>query len=639
MSVKRIKWRVFTRGWWGTGARDSIPEGTMRRAIGIAAIKTSELRSRSGSTIIADLDAHSVARFNNRRFQGVVRDFYKDGTTVIQSGLDGTRLTCVRMAPTVDVEDYLFVAGGGLAFKVAPDAGATVSKWGIEPPPDGFTAIANASNFKVIDTFETAATWTAGAGIVLTDEATIKQVGTNSMKGTIAAASVAATATKTNAIDLANFSAGVPSADEDFIEMWVRVDNPANLTSLQLLFDVGAGNFAADYYINDVIPGEPLVSQSDPGGGVPTAFMSQKLGQLVYLVFTNGQPVVRVPTLSGGEGTEGSFFETTDPEVLAEAPGQISTTVLPSTLNTWTRIKLPKSSFRRIGAGTGTWANVAAVQLNAKATGAAVVYYDDLRLTGGVGMQGTYRYSVTFFNSVTGHRSDPNPNEVIVASVLRAGTVLAALPVSTDPQVDRVEIYRTVGNGVLKFRIGTVANGTVTFADNVADAATLDSRVGATLMTNIQLQLDNARPNDEWDDAWGPYAGRMWWCRSPVLGEQGTVFFSPAGRPESGSSFLVMSSDDEPTMKGIVFNASNYVFTTQGLYQIVGTTEPFVPRRVYGVPGTLWPLSVTLTPYGIAYLAIDGPRLFDGVSSKLIANEPVSLLFRQETLEDVVFNP
>ena len=637
MSTQRLRWRIFTKGWWGTGARDAQPQGTLRRALGIAQIKTSELRSRNGSTVIATLDAHSVCRFANRRYAGVLDKLYVDGATIVRAGLDGTKLTFVPMSPTLAVEDYLFVAGGGHLFKVSPDGVA--SQWGIDPPPDGFAAAGGAAEFLVIDALDVAAGWTAmpgGAACTVADEGTIKQEGANSMKMTVAASTVG-TATKVIAIDLSAFGVGVASPDEDFISVWVRVDTPTNVKRMQLSFDVAAGNFAADYYVRDVVP-----TETQPG---PGQLNTQTQGIAGYVFSPNAGETVAVygPEVPGGpprlftiSPDGGIGRQVTDPAVLADLQAGHGQSTVPSSLDTWTLLRLPKSTFARVGGGAGSWATVAAVRFTVETNaGPATIYWDDLKLHGGVGLQGTYKYQVTYLNDATGTRSNGNPTEVTVTYVMRGAVTLTNLPVATDPQVTHLEVFRTVGNGTLKFRVAKLPIGTTTWVDTVADVATLDSRPGIPLMSDIELDLDNLRPQDNWDSAFGPLNGRMFYIRSPQPGEKGALFYSPPGRAESVSGYLVVTGDEEPLLAGVVFNGTGYVWSTAGIYQLQG--DPPAAKRVFGCPGTLWPLSIALTPYGVAYLALDGPRLFSGTESKLIAPEAVNLLFRNEPVEDIFF--
>lgn len=627
MPVERYRWRLFAGGFFGAGSRDAMPDMMLRRATGVSDVWSSVLASRRGSTVIAELDAHSGARFNGDRYQGQGTEYFRNGGGApIRTGLDGTKLTHVRAQPTLDVEDYLFVAGGGALFKVSPDGVA--SQWGITPPEDGFIAAVTALSTVAIDAMETAASWT-GVGAALADEATIKQEGTNSMRVTVAA-STTGTATKSITVNLAQYSATAPSADEDFIHLWFRVDHPENLDKIMLDFSLGGTTFATDYYSRTVVMSS---------GQLSDAQLSQQS------VGLGSQPLIN--TIRAG-ATDTAYADTyvfganvaeaQQSTRLQEAVGQ---TTFPNALNQWTRLRLPKSTFQRSGVAALTWADVQAAKLTFQTnagTGGIVAYVDDFKLAGAVGMQGTYKYHITYRNSVTGTRSNSNPSAVMVENVMRQAVALSRLPVSTDPQVDEVEVWRTVGNGVLFFKIGDVTNGVTTFTDSVADAATLDSRADAPLMEDTELPLDNIRPTDSWDDAAGPHLGSMLWARSPIPGEKGFVFISPPGRTEAVRDRLAVSSDDDPVLKVWIFNGAAYAVTPTSWYQLVGQ-GPFVPRKVYGVPGTPWPLSLANTPKGVVYVALDGPRLFDGVGSTLLWPAAVAGLFREGAVENVVWTP
>lgn len=637
MAVTRLRWRIFTQGWFGTGARDAMPENTLRRAVGISYTKTTELRSRYGSVVIADLDAHSVARYNGHRFMGVDTRFYLDGRRVIQEGLDGTKLTCVRAQPTVDVADYLFVAGGKHMFKVGPDAVASL--WGIIPPPNGFAATPDPPETRPIMTMDDVSGWTDHDGITSSAETVIKQEGTGSLHLSMPANEFGHS-TKAITIDLTTYPGGSVSSAQDFIAFWLYVDRPGSLDTFQLEFSLGNATFASDtmVYRYDTDPDPPThnsLRKQDKGIG---SVFKRVLKSPITIA--KKPEILLKPAAFTAEVTGGLLdFDRDDPEAVTATQDAAGQTKVPNLANTWTLMRTPKSVFARTGATAGLdWDDVQAIRwtISTNDLPAVNVYIDDLQLLGAYGLQGTYKYHVTYKNGATGTRSNPNLTPVEVPNVMRQSLQITNLPQPTDPQVTHIEVWRTVGNGTLHFKIGEVAVGTTTFHDVVSDAATLDSRPDAALMTDIELPFDNLRPDDSWDDVFGPYAGCLFWTRSPITGERGKVFFSPPGRAEAAAGYLTVSSDDEPALKGIVFNGAAYVWTTRGVYQILGT-GPFSSRKIYGVPGTLWPLSVALTPYGVAYLANDGPRLFDGNMSKLLSNAPVSLLFRNEAVEDIRF--
>lgn len=532
------------------------------------------------------------------------------------------------MPPQVGDPDYCFVASGGVMTKVDPDGSA--SNWGIDAPLDGFTASTLANNLKLIDEFDTTAGWSV-VNCVVVQENTIHQ-GTSPSMVMAVAASLTATATKTNVLNLATYGTDA-SPDEDFIATWVRVDNPANLDYLQIEFDLGSGNFSSALYQKQILASSEIPSSNE--------LVQQTVGiaDNPALGTTQGTWVVEQSS-NESDGPRVYFVPFDNPQQLANVLNAAGQTTITTAIGTWVRLRMPKATFQRTGGGSQMWENVQAIRLTVKtnAQGSVLVYWDGMYLTGGAGLQGTYQYSVTFANSTTGSTSNPNPSEVTVENVQRQPVLLSALPLSTDPQVDQRWIFRTVGNGTLKFRVGVVDdNVTLTFTDRVADFFGLDSDT-TLLMSNIQLQFDNNPPDEAWGDTWGPFAGRVWWARSSIAGERGRVFYSPQGRPEATEGFLDVTSDDDPTTKGLIWNGANYVFTENRIFQVVGPdVGPFTSREIFGAPGTVEAFSVIATPRGIAYLAHDGPRLFNGIQSTLISPDACVLLFRGETLEGITF--
>jgi hypothetical protein len=445
------------------------------------------------------------------------------------------------------------------------------------------------------------------------------------------AASTLARITKANVIDLSTTAGPVPSPDEDFIVVWVRVDNPANLDYLQIEFDLGTGDFSTALYQKQITASSQIPSSNQLVRQTVGISDNPALGTTQQVWVGGGQ---------SGEGNDPGYFVTIDnPQQLTDALNQAGQTTITTAIGSWIRLRMPKATFQRSGGGTQSWEFVRALRLTVKtnAQGSVLVYWDQMQLRGGAGMQGAYQYLVTFANSVTGSTSNPNPTAVVVEDVQRQAVLLSNLPLSTDSQVDERWIFRTVGNGTIPFRVGIVDDATTTFIDQVADFFGLDSDT-TLLMSNVQVAFDNDPPDVAWGDTWGPFGGRLWWARSTTEGERGRVFYSPRGRPESTDGFLDVTNDDDPTTRGIIWNGANYVFSENRIFQIVGPdTGPFTPREIFGAPGTTEPFSVCATPRGIAYLAFDGPRLFNGIQSTLISPDSCVLLFRGETLEGITF--
>ena len=259
--MARIPFNDFSGGLWVTGSRDKTPAGSFRRFQGIHPVRSGTIRSRDGSTLLHALASHSLARMAGVRFQGAGTVLYRAGASIL-TGLDGTRLVFAKMPPSLTTavdetgkSDYLFVAGGGLLRKV--DAAGAVTKWGIEAPVPGFTAVADAQESTQIDPLDSQATWTA-ASAAIADEATILQEGTNSMRMTVAAGTTG-TVTKAIAIDL---EADYP--DNAYIKVWMRVDHPEWIDQILVQFDVAGGTFAADYYTYTILPSTTVKTVENP---------------------------------------------------------------------------------------------------------------------------------------------------------------------------------------------------------------------------------------------------------------------------------------------------------------------------------------------------------------------------------------
>lgn len=124
------------QGLWISGPRERTPATHMRRLTGVNQLRERELRTRYGTTVDAAIvAAHSLANFNNVRFQGATTILFRAGIS-ISTGFDGTPLEFEVSAPrTGTLAEFLFVTGGGKLEKV--DTAGAVTQWGIDPPDDG----------------------------------------------------------------------------------------------------------------------------------------------------------------------------------------------------------------------------------------------------------------------------------------------------------------------------------------------------------------------------------------------------------------------------------------------------------------------------------------------------------------------
>lgn len=599
------------RGLWLVGPREAMPEGALRRAVALHPTHEGAFKPRlGGSSDTSIAAAHSLYQFNGIRFQGATTVLYRNGSSLI-TGLDGTRLTFTPAPPGAGQADSLFVCGGGSVDKV--DTSGTVSEWGIAAPPDGFAAAASAILTRTIEDFEGDNTSDyTGTSVTIGNEATILKEGARSMSLTVAASTIG-TATQSTTVDLSTFAGPVTSPDEDWIRLRFRVDEPDFLDYIEITFSLGNTSFATDTYSRRIVV-EGIPSPTDRQGVTAIQGFYDDQEQI------SGETTV-LPT----------------PAERVQALNQINQTFIPRERGTWVTLEIPKSTFKRSGDSTVDWSDVQAHRFTVAANsgGQVVCYFDLFELAGGYGLQGRYRYHVTYRNTTTGHRSNANDTYVEVSNVGRQAVALTSLPTSSDTQVDQREIWRTVGGGSLFFRCGTVDdNVTTTFTDQVADFAGLDTSSGATVLESTQLPTDNGKPPDTIDDAlWDGKA--MFWLDS-ASGQRGRVRYSPLGRPEADKGFIEISSDDEPLQRLVLFNGIKFVVSDAYVYRIDGT-DPYTSRRVFGVPGVEATHKHTLavTPYGMIWQAADGVRVFDGVKSRVVSDLQLEPVFDGQSVENL----
>lgn len=619
----RVTFDEFTSGLSISPPEDKIGKNALRRARGVGNIITKSIRSREGSKRLWDLDAHSLYRFANKRYAGVGTILYEDGVS-IKTGLSGNQLYFLRMPPTSEVEDYLFCAGGGELFKV--DRTGNVTQWGIDAPEDGFVATKGTMRTKTIDLFEGGADarWTE-SDCTDANDGTNYVEGAQSLAVTVAASTTAVLYQDVD-LDLSEFSDGTESSHQDYIVFQFRCDNPAAISYLQLDFSLGDTTYAHNVLSAKVqIEGD---NDFDLLEGTETFFAG--IADLEEYLSPNQEKESQLD------------FQFDAPEDLnhsrnwhhAVTKGLESKTIT-AQKNAWKQVRISKQSFSRQGEDTYYWADVKSVKITIKTnsvSGGVVCNFDALQLAGGTGLQGNYKYQVTYLNNTTGTRSNPNPTPVRVKKVKRHRVSLTNLPVSTDPQVSHVEIWRTVGNGSVLFYVDKVANGVTTYLDEVADTYAMDTRAGVSLLASKALVWDNIVPPSGYF-ACEYFNASVFWCRN-ASGRKGNLYYSPVGRVEGVQGFVRLSSDDDPLYRPIEWNGSLYVFSEGRVFQVAGT-NPYVARTVYGCPGTRFPRTIVGTPYGIVYQAADGIRLFNGLRSVPLGLEEMGRIFRGESSENL----
>jgi len=237
-------------------------------------------------------------------------------------------------------------------------------------------------------------------------------------------------------------------------------------------------------------------------------------------------------------------------------------------------------------------------------------YIDEVRVT-----KGAARWTASF--------TPPSVRYGSAYVLLSAGEVacdLTGFVASTDSQVTHIELWRTQANGSAYFLVTRLANSTAAYEDQTGD----------TDLGNDELPTDNLKPYYWFDDA-EYHNASMFWITRTRAGEKGRVYYSPIGRSEAVQGFINVADDARPLMKLVRYGTALGVFGEDGFYEILGE-NPYYSRKVPGVPGTIEPQSVAITPYGIAYEAADGPRLLTGTQAAPLGKGTVDRIFQGEAV-------
>lgn len=600
--------------------------------------------------------------------------------------------------------DFLFVSSGettalsgtGAPIKIKTDF--TTNNWGIQAPTAAqwatppVTLTTNAQSTKTIEPFNATAGFTFKSIDADTDTETavpVVALPTTTTPPTASADSgrfVEGTASlkfrmpkdttiygaKAVVVDASAFAGPVTSSDEDYISFFVRCNRPKHIKSLEIAFIVGPNAF--DPTNPDQVVGGESVWQHRFERELSVKVVRKKRKKKLRATgdLLNKKDVKKY--LKDNVAEAGSDLST------AEFLSSDFTTIAVSK-NAWTSVTIPKNVFDargKAGQSGYTFANVQGIIVTAETNklGGSAVWWDGCRLTGGVGTRGDYLYTITFLNNNTGSRSNPpldsegNIQTLQVLGLDRQSVGFTGLPAAvagfpftddrssvTNGQVTHVEIWRNIGNGgLLFFKAGQVAIGTTTFTDTAADYIGMFSVSGGGSGTYLDpdevLTVDNAPFGHAFRDpitstnttdyvrqaVYHRPSGRVFGLSNDF---KARIMYTPAGRPESLTSFIEPTTPDEPVLRLVQWNETLYAVTTRRWYEIRGTDEPFFAQEVLGVPGVITvtptdgpaggPQTIVGTPRGVYFQAQDGVRVFDGATSRIVSEDALAPVFRGST--------
>jgi hypothetical protein len=254
-----------------------------------------------------------------------------------------------------------------------------------------------------------------------------------------------------------------------------------------------------------------------------------------------------------------------------------------------------------LGVTTYNWGIAAPITAPTVATGAAGL------------LIGVYYYTITYENSSISPVSESGSSPFSLPVTAASQQInLSAIPVSTDPQVNFKNIYRFGGTiGGTALLIGTIANITTTYTDNLADSA----------VTGQQLIVrQDPAPLGGWQSICY-HKGRMWGLGSlaPVNIGKSDLWFSNYLKYTSFNSVtqvLDCGSDLNDKPLALASLDSVLVILKQlSVWICYGDTQnDFVVRRAQTV-SCVSKGSVAVGFGRVFWLGADGVYMFDGSSA------------------------
>lgn len=436
-------------------------------------------------------------------------------TTGIDTGYSINAGSLAEFPPNSNMlEKQIFIA----ADKMRKYDGTNLTQWGISPPPDNIlqATFGGIVGTELIDTCDDFTTWVSGA--TLADEPTIKQQGTNSLKVSLVANTLA-TLTRP-------FGTNRNFTSSPVFSFYVRISNPAALQRFTVSFD-----FANDGYASNTAHRD---------------FAFEFLPKSPASVEETVNPVTTMPDSVSGE----------DHSQLTDASLVLAST-LPATPDEWKHIIVGRDTFSIIG--DSGWQNVYSMRVEILSTASQDIYFDIFYLStinqdDALGA----RYKYAYYNSTTDQHSLLNLTPTFPVKGQNGIVNIAGFIAPTDPQITHYQIYRDVGGDGNYQVVGILPIGSTNFVD-----ATSVFLLG-------DLDLNNNAPPPR-ASLIVDYKGSVW---LNDLDNKRRLWRSVPGRYESfslqaGSGFFDVSVvGDEIIDMGIV-GGNFYLVTKKSIIQVL----------------------------------------------------------------------
>jgi len=232
-------------------------------------------------------------------------------------------------------------------------------------------------------------------------------------------------------------------------------------------------------------------------------------------------------------------------------------------------------------------------------------------------LTGTFKYVVTYMRSGNFQvESNPSPESSPI-TVTAKKINLSAIPVSTDPKVDKKRLYRTTAGGAVFFWVADIANATTTYEDNITELGD-------------EVSYDRYPPPvaifaEVWDD-------RVWFVPKS---DRNQLHFTNKGSAEemdSDNIIQVKGKDSDEIMAIKAYMDSLYIFKHKSPWRLdkIGESSYQLTKLPYNI-GTDAPASVAVGGGLLMWKSKRGIEIFN---DQVIFDPPFSDLI-PETLATI----
>ena len=282
-----------------------------------------------------------------------------------------------------------------------------------------------------------------------------------------------------------------------------------------------------------------------------------------------------------------------------------------------------------------------------------------------------YRWVYTYYNSRTGSESNPSDEMSVEVAEIKPTTYnnnntvkdpgqavkITGFTTPTDPQIDRLRIYRLGGTLNEYILEQEVPWDTVEFTSYESDIAIASNPI---LSFENDVPFTTLIPSDEAEDvpgqyveeddefgitrptslfetpmgrAWGPFVGSyIFACGDPY--RPSVCYWTNYGRPDGASDLneVQVTSTVTPLQNGFIFGGNPFVFTKDKLYALDWSgpfaTPAFVPRETPIGMGLSAPEALAVGTHGVFFLSKDGIYVTDGQTyAKSITEDSLKPIF------------